>query len=63
MLSKGWRKSTFSGPNSDMCVEVLDLEGGDRSIRHSKDRAGPVLTFSAAEWTAFLSGVRAGEFD
>jgi hypothetical protein len=32
-------------------------------VRDSKDPAGPMLTFSAREWDAFLAGVRADEFD
>jgi hypothetical protein len=27
------------------------------------DPTGPVLMFTAAEWSAFTAGVRAGEFD
>ena len=33
------------------------------AVRDAKDRAGPVLVFSAAEWEAFVVGVRGGEFD
>jgi len=32
-------------------------------MRHSLDPSGPMLTFSLAEWAAFLTGVRGGEFD
>ncbi len=58
-----WRKSSFSGNGGGNCVEVASLEGGMTAIRDSKDRTGPVLIFTAAEWQAFLSGVHAGEFD
>jgi hypothetical protein len=44
-------------------VEIADLDNGRRAVRDSKDPAGPALTFSAAEWSAFSAGVRAGEFD
>jgi hypothetical protein len=56
-----WRKSTLSTTNG--CVEVAVV--GDRiAVRDSKDRGrGPVLEFTAAEWAAFLGGVRGGEFD
>jgi Domain of unknown function (DUF397) len=57
-----WRKSTFSN-NTGACVEVADLNGGGRAVRDSKNPTGPALTFTAAEWTAFTAGVRAGEFD
>lgn len=56
-----WRKSTRS--NLDGCVEVAFIEGPQVAVRHSKDRAGPVLTFNAVEWQAFIDGVNNGEFD
>jgi hypothetical protein len=55
-----WRKSSRSGVNG--CVEVAYID--DRvAVRDSKDRQGPMLVFTHAEWDAFLSGVRDGEFD
>lgn len=33
------------------------------AVRDSKDPAGPVLTFTPAEWTAFIAGAKDGEFD
>lgn len=58
-----WRKSTFSDDQD--CVEVAQPGGTDGTthVRDSKSPAGPVLSFSAAEWSAFRQGVRAGEFD
>jgi hypothetical protein len=32
-------------------------------VRDSKDTTGAVLRFTAAEWEAFVDGVRKGEFD
>jgi hypothetical protein len=29
---------------------------------HSKDPHGPVLTFTHAEWAAFVAGAKDGEF-
>lgn len=57
-----WRKSSRSNGQAN-CVEIADLDGGHRAVRDSKDPAGPVLTFTPAEWAAFTAGVRAGEFD
>jgi hypothetical protein len=60
-----WRKSTYSG-NGGNCVEVADnlvAEHGIVLVRDSKDPAGPILSFSRGEWTAFLHGATAGEFD
>jgi hypothetical protein len=56
-----WRKSTRSG--LDGCVEVAFIEGTQVAVRHSKDRSGPVLTFDAGEWQAFVDGVNNDEFD
>jgi hypothetical protein len=44
------------------CVEVADL-GTTRAVRDSKNPSGPALTFTAAAWSAFTAGIRAGEFD
>jgi hypothetical protein len=55
-----WRKSTQSG-HSD-CVEVAILKH-QIVVRHSKHPNGALLSFSPSEWTAFLQGVRSGEFD
>jgi Domain of unknown function (DUF397) len=44
------------------CVEVAFL-GGEVALRDSKDKSGPMLVFSAAEWRAFLDNARSGRFD
>ncbi|MFI7056207.1 DUF397 domain-containing protein [Streptosporangium canum] len=56
-----WRISTFSGAN-DNCVAVAELPGGGRAVRNSKHPDGPVVTFTASEWDAFVKGVKADEF-
>ena len=57
-----WRKASFSGNGGGNCVEVASLADGMTAVRDSKNPDGAVLTFTAGEWQAFLSGVRAGEF-
>lgn len=47
---------------SNACVEVASLEEGV-FVRDSKLEDGPVLSFTWAEWAAFVEGVKAGEFD
>ena len=55
-----WRKSSYSvGGN---CVEVAFADH-HVAVRDSKNRNGPVIMFTPDEWSAFLRGVRAGEFD
>jgi hypothetical protein len=58
--SATWLRSTRC-TNGD-CVEVAFL-GGEVALRDSKDKSGPMLVFSAAEWGAFLSSARSGRFD
>ncbi|MCX4699022.1 DUF397 domain-containing protein [Streptomyces sp. NBC_01373] len=57
-----WVKSSYSGNNGN-CVEVAVLPGGGRALHDSKNPSGPVLTFSADEFSAFMASARAGEFD
>ena len=56
-----WRKATSSGEGA--CVEVAPLPDGGVAVRDSKDPQGPILRYTAPEWTAFLDGARKGEFD
>ncbi len=57
-----WVKSSLSFANGD-CVEVAALPGGHIGVRHSKSAEGPILRFTSSEWSAFIGGVRNGEFD
>jgi hypothetical protein len=54
-------KSSFSGVTG--CVEVRLLDDGRVGLRDSKDTSKPAHVFTPREWYAFISGVRAGEFD
>jgi hypothetical protein len=56
-----WRTSGRS--NGTSCVEVALGSSSVVLVRDSKDRDGAVLTFTLAEWEAFIGGVRDGEFD
>ncbi|HKQ01610.1 MAG TPA: DUF397 domain-containing protein [Actinomycetes bacterium] len=60
LTAAAWRTSTFCDLNG--CVEVALLDN-QVAVRDAKDKASPVLLFTAPEWDAFVSGVRAGEFD
>ncbi|MER5455674.1 DUF397 domain-containing protein [Micromonospora sp. NPDC002389] len=49
-----WRKSTRSSGNQGDCVEVADNLAQVVGVRDSKDRQGPVLTFTPKTWRAFV---------
>ncbi|HET6952303.1 MAG TPA: DUF397 domain-containing protein [Acidimicrobiales bacterium] len=57
-----WHKSTLSGDQGN-CVEVARLGDGTTAVRDSKHPDGAVLTFTSAEWVAFIEGAKRGEFD
>jgi hypothetical protein len=57
-----WFKSTKSSAG-DNCVETSFAENGGVGVRDSKNPDGPILEFTFDEWTAFIGGVRNGEFD
>ena len=51
-----WRKSLRSYGTGD-CVEVAAAAGKRIAVRDSKNSQA-ALTFSSAEWTSFVAGVR-----
>jgi hypothetical protein len=57
-----WRKSTVSNPSGN-CVELAELAGGDIVVRNSRHPTGPTLVYTRAEISAFIRGIRGGEFD
>jgi hypothetical protein len=56
-----WRKSSYSG-NGGECVEVASHDGMVL-VRDTKARSTAPQRYTAAEWHAFVAGVRNGEFD
>lgn len=57
-----WRKSTFSSNNGN-CVEVAANIPGIVAVRDSKNPDGAVLAVTADEWSAFVAGLKTGQFD
>ncbi|MGW4637539.1 DUF397 domain-containing protein [Sphaerisporangium sp. NPDC004334] len=57
-----WRKSTFSADQGN-CVEVASNLPGLVGVRDSKNPGGPQLAFTPAEWSAFVTGLKARTLD
>jgi len=49
--------------NNSACLQVAHLPGGIVAIRDSKDTTKAAHFFDGEEWAAFVTGVKAGEFD
>ena len=49
--------------SSDGCVEVAHLANGSVAVRDSKDVRKAAHVFDRDEWSAFITGVKNGEFD
>jgi hypothetical protein len=61
MTETPWIKASASN-NAGSCVE-LRRANGMIEVRDTKDRSGPVLRFTSAEFAAWLDGAVQGEFD
>ncbi|MFF3264736.1 DUF397 domain-containing protein [Streptomyces sp. NPDC002932] len=62
--SPRWFKSSYSS-NGGQCVEIaanLAASRGVVPVRDSKDLRGPVLGIPAHAFTAFVAGVKVGDF-
>ena len=53
------RTSSFCSDGGCVGVALAD----EVSVVDTKSDDGPALRFTRAEWSAFVSGVKAGEFD
>ncbi|MCX4816942.1 MULTISPECIES: DUF397 domain-containing protein [unclassified Streptomyces] len=57
-----WRKSHHSNPEGN-CVELAALSDGHVAVRNSRHPEGPALVYTSAEISAFVRGVKDGDFD
>lgn len=57
MDDRAWRTSSYSGGQGN-CVEVGEARRGVL-VRDTKDRTGPVLSFSPAAWRELVTRVKA----
>ncbi len=47
--------------SNSTCIEVA-IDTDSVNVRDGKDPGGPVLRFTRAEWRAFVTSVRDGQF-
>lgn len=58
--ARSFKRSSFCSGGT--CVEVAQADGRVL-VRDSKDFKAQPLVFDSEEWSAFVQGVKAGEFD
>ena len=60
-----WHISSWSDNAGGNCVEAGPLADGSGrvALRHSRVPDGAVIVYTREEWSAFVAGVRSGEFD
>jgi hypothetical protein len=59
-----WRKSSFSSPNGENCVEAARVPGSQKiATRDSKHPKGPHQEYGRPEWRRFLDQIRRGTYD
>ncbi|MEU5026262.1 DUF397 domain-containing protein [Streptomyces milbemycinicus] len=56
-----WRKSSFSGGDGPECVELA--RRADTTLIRESDDPHIVLTLTRPHLAAFITGVKAGDFD
>lgn len=59
--TRRWHKSSYSGTSAN-CVEA-STDQAAVAVRDSKSANGPELMFTPQAWTAFVAGIKRGEFD
>lgn len=66
MSDQEWQTSSFS-MGAGNCLQVRRASFGAVSgivvVRNSRDPEGSMVSFTPAEWGAFIQGAKAGEFD
>ncbi|GES28899.1 DUF397 domain-containing protein [Streptomyces angustmyceticus] len=60
-----WVKSSYSSQDGGNCLEWSPAHAnahGTVPVRDSKNPNGPALNFAPTAWSAFVTGVQAGDF-
>ncbi|MDA0566648.1 DUF397 domain-containing protein [Streptomonospora sp. S1-112] len=60
-LRYNFRKSSYSGPRTENCVEVADLPGAS-AVRDSQRPEAGHIEFPSAQWAAFVVAVKQDAF-
>jgi Domain of unknown function (DUF397) len=60
-VKRTWHKSSHSG-DAGNCVEICTDETAV-AVRDSKNTAGPELQITGRAWSAFVAGIKHGEFN
>jgi hypothetical protein len=55
-----WRKSSWSY-GSGQCIEVATPSSNRIAVRDSKNAQSAVLSFSSAQWNAFVASIQSGK--
>ncbi|MFI1929195.1 DUF397 domain-containing protein [Streptomyces sp. NPDC020330] len=58
-----WRKSSYSNQDGGACLEIADDFAAVFPVRDSKNPHSPALTFTATDWSSFVSAVKDGSVD
>jgi hypothetical protein len=61
LLTNDFQTSALCKADSPQCVAVRRDDAGDVIVKDTK--TSRTLTFHPGEWTTFLDGARAGQFD
>ncbi|TVL92468.1 DUF397 domain-containing protein [Streptomyces sp. SAJ15] len=56
-----WQRSSFSGGGGEQCIELAQTS--DAILIRESDDPRAVITTTRSKLDAFISGVKAGEFD
>ncbi|TYR38627.1 DUF397 domain-containing protein [Streptomyces parvus] len=60
LSAANWRKSSYSNQDGGACLEIADDFAAVVPARDSKNPHGPALTFTATDWSSFVSAVKDG---
>jgi hypothetical protein len=58
-----WKKSSYSGGNEGLCLEVAVNLRNVIAVRDSKTPNGPAIIFTPAQWSRFLHQIKNNELE